>query len=112
MRMRTVLLTISVFMIFIVPLQAQLDDKVADRLFESATVLDELVNAPDAGIPKELLHRAECVAVIPATKKAAFGVGGNYGRGVVGCRKDGGKGPWGAPSMIMLSGGSFLRLRR
>jgi lipid-binding SYLF domain-containing protein len=69
--------------------------------------LDELVNAPDAGVPKELLRRAECVAVIPAVKKAAFGVGGNYGRGVVGCKKDDGKGPWGAPSMISLSGGSF-----
>jgi len=105
--MRSVLGTVAAIVIFVLPLHAQLDDKVADRLWESSKVLDELVNAPDAGIPKELLHRAECVAVIPAVKKAAFGVGGNYGRGVVGCKKDAGKGPWGAPSMISLSGGSF-----
>src|SRR3954469_10401743 len=85
----------------------QLDDKVADRLWESSKVLDELVKAPDAGVPNELLRRAECVAVIPAVKKAALGFGGNYGRGAVSCRKDAGKGSWGPPSMISLAGGNF-----
>ena len=61
-------------------------------LWESAKVLDELVKAPDAGIPKELLKRAECVAVIPALKKAAIGFGGQYGRGAVTCKMDQGKG--------------------
>ncbi len=96
--MRSLLLTVALLLI---------DDKIADRLWESSKVLDELVKAPDAGVPKELLKRAECVAVIPAVKKAALGIGGNYGRGAVTCRKDGGKGPWGAPSMISLGGGSF-----
>jgi lipid-binding SYLF domain-containing protein len=86
---------------------AQLDDKVADRLWESAKVLDALTNAPDGGIPKELLKRADCVAVIPSVKKAALGVGGHYGRGTVSCRKDGGKGPWGPPAMISIGGASF-----
>src|SRR5207253_3194031 len=85
---------------------AQLDDKVADRLWESAKVMDELVKGPDAGIPKELLKRADCVAVIPAVKKAALGFGGQYGRGAVSCRKDEGKGAFGAPSMLKLEGGS------
>src|SRR3954468_15959547 len=105
--MRGILLTLALVLAAGSPAQAQLDDKVADRLYESATVLDELVKAPDGGVPQELLRRAECVAVIPGVKKAAIGVGGNYGRGVVACRKDEGKGPWGAPSMISLSGGSF-----
>ncbi len=105
--MRFVLSTVTAMMVFAASLPAQLDEKVADRLWESSKVLEELTNAPDAGIPKELLRHAECVAVIPAVKKAAFGVGGNYGRGVVGCKKDAGKGPWGAPSMISISGGSF-----
>src|SRR5262245_52257757 len=96
--MRTFLLALSLLLI---------DDKIADRLWESSKVLGELVNAPDAGVPKELLTKAECVAVIPAVKKAALGFGGNYGRGAVTCRKDGGKGPWGPPSMISLGGGSF-----
>jgi len=92
---------------FSMPAFAQLDDKIADRLFESAKILDELVRAPDGGIPDELLKKAECVAAIPAVKKAAFGFGGNYGRGSVSCRKDQGKGPWGPPSMLTLGGGSF-----
>ena len=86
---------------------AQLDDKVADRLYQSAKALDELLQAPDGGAPKSLLKDAECVAVIPAVKKAALGFGGQYGRGTVICRKDNGKGPWGPPAMIALSGGSF-----
>ena len=86
---------------------AQLEDKVADRLWESARVMDELVSGKDAEIPKDLLKGAECVAVIPAVKKGAFGFGGQYGRGAVSCRKDEGKGPFGSPSMISIGGGSF-----
>src|SRR5436305_10424829 len=86
---------------------AQLEDKVADRLWDSARVMDELVKAPDAGIPKEILKKTSCVAVIPSVKKAAFGVGGQYGRGVVSCKKDQGKGVFGSPSMISIGGGSF-----
>jgi len=86
---------------------AQLEDKVADRLWDSAKVIDELVKGPDAGIPKDLLKRADCVAVIPAVKKAAFGFGGQYGRGAVSCRRDEGKGAFGSPSMLSIGGGSF-----
>src|SRR5436190_4728318 len=86
---------------------AELDDKVADRLFESSKIMEALINAADGGVPSDLLKKAECVAAIPAVKKAALGIGGNYGRGGVSCRKDQGKGPWGPPSMISLSGGSF-----
>jgi lipid-binding SYLF domain-containing protein len=86
---------------------AQLDAKVADRLWESATALDELVKGADAGIPKDLLKGADCVAVIPGAKKGALGFGGLYGRGAVSCRKDQGKGAFGSPSMISLGGGSF-----
>jgi len=105
--MRSILLSASAILIMSFSAQAQLDDKVADRLYESSTVLDQLVQAPDGGIPKELFKDAKCVAVIPAVKKAAIGIGGNYGRGVVSCRQNEGKGDWGPPSMISLSGGSF-----
>src|SRR5437762_6315865 len=99
----------SLMMILVLQVSAfaQLDDKVADRLWESSKVMDELVKGPDSSIPKDLLKRAECVAVIPAVKKAALGFGGQYGRGVVSCRRDEGKGAFGAPSMISLGGGSF-----
>ena len=105
--MRAFILGVA-FMAMALPLSArQLDDKVADRLYESSKVLEELVKAPDGGIPKDLMKKAECIAVIPSVKKAAIGFGGNYGRGVVACRKDGGKGPFGPPSMLALSGGSI-----
>src|SRR5438034_5761751 len=105
--MKLLLSSLALALGFSMPAFAELDDKVADRLFESAKTLDELVNAPDGGIPADLLKKAECVAAIPAVKKAALGFGGNYGRGAVSCRKDQGKGPWGPPSMLVLGGGSF-----
>jgi len=83
------------------------DDKIADRLWESSKVVDELIKAPDSDIPKDLLKKAECVAVVPGLKKAAFGFGGEIGRGAVSCKKDGGKGPFGPPAMISIAGGSF-----
>jgi len=78
----------------------------ADRLANSATVMKEILGMPDS-IPKDLLDRAECVIVVPSVKKFAIGVGGSYGRGLMTCR--GGQtfdGPWGAPTMIALEGGS------
>ena len=81
--------------------------KMQERLDTSATVLQELIEAPDAGIPEGLLEDAECVGVIPGVKKAAFGFGGRYGRGVAVCRTNNGAGPWGSPSMLALAGGSF-----
>ena len=93
--------------LFIVMAMLLIDDKIADRLWESSKVVDELVKAPDSGIPKELLKRAECVAVIPGLKKAALGFGGQLGRGAVSCKKNAGKGPFGPPAMISVTGGSF-----
>ncbi len=89
------------------PALGQLEDKVADRFWESTKLLEELVNAPDGGIPQSLLEGAECVGVIPGVVRAAFGFGGQYGRGLVVCRTQGGEGPWGSPSMLSLGGGSF-----
>jgi len=83
------------------------DDKIADRLWESSKVVDELVKAPDSDISKDLLRRAECIAVIPGLKKAALGFGGEAGKGAVSCKKDGGKGAFGSPAMISITGGSF-----
>lgn len=89
------------------PALAQLDEKVADRFWASTQIVEDLVNAPDGGIPEDLIDRAECVAVIPGVKRAAFGIGGRYGRGLVVCRRNQGQGAWGAPSMLSLGGGSF-----
>jgi len=78
-----------------------------NRVANSGVVLKEVLQLK-SGIPVSLLQRAECVVVIPSTLKFAIGVGGSYGRGVMTCR--GGpefRGPWSAPSMIALGGGSF-----
>lgn len=87
------------------PAAAQKDEN--KRIENSGTVMSEILNVPD-DIPQSLLDKAECVIVLPSVKKFAIGFGGSYGRGVMTCR--GGKdftGPWSAPSMIALEGGSF-----
>jgi len=82
-------------------------DAEQERLENSAQVLEEILNIPD-GLPKDLLNKAECVAIMPSVKKLAIGIGGSYGKGVLVCRT--GKtftGPWGAPAMYRLEGGSI-----
>jgi lipid-binding SYLF domain-containing protein len=83
------------------------NEKETDRLENSGTVLEEIMNIPD-DIPEDLLDKAECVVVFPSVLKAAFGIGGSYGRGAMVCRSgEHFTGPWGAPSMAALEGGSF-----
>ncbi len=74
------------------------------RLSEAGTIVTELRNAPDKGIPEELWSKAQCVAVIPSMKKAAFVVGGEYGSGVLSCRSQNG---WSAPVFMQLAKGSW-----
>ena len=81
--------------------------KEENRLTQSGVVMQEILDVPD-NIPEDLLQKAECVIVLPSVKKAAFIFGGSYGRGAMVCRT--GKdfnGPWGAPAMYALEGGSF-----
>ncbi|HLI30611.1 MAG TPA: lipid-binding SYLF domain-containing protein [Terriglobia bacterium] len=85
---------------------ARAQTKPDDRLQRAALVMNAILQAPDNGIPQDLLDRAVCVGVIPSAKKLAFGLGATYGRGALVCR-EGGNGPWGAPSMILLSGASY-----
>jgi lipid-binding SYLF domain-containing protein len=82
------------------------DEKEVDRIQNAATVLKEILDIPD-DIPQDLLDKSRCVMVFPSVVKAAFIVGGSYGRGVMVCRS--GKdfsGPWGAPVMMALEAGS------
>src|SRR5215472_4637354 len=70
-------------------------------------VMSDILRIPD-NIPSDLLQKAECVIVLPSVLKFALGIGGSYGRGLMVCRSgDDFNGPWGAPSMIALEGGSF-----
>jgi len=78
-----------------------------DRLRNCGSVLKEILDVPD-NIPQGLLDKADCVVVFPSVLKAAFIIGGSYGRGAMSCRKgENFRGPWGAPTMMALEGGSF-----
>jgi SH3 domain-containing YSC84-like protein 1 len=76
------------------------------RLRSAADVFREVMATPDKGIPHGLLDRAQCIVIIPGMKKAAFIVGGDYGKGYAVCRNAAG-GSFGAPDPVALSGGSF-----
>ena len=82
------------------------ESKAENRLQDAATTMHEILDMRD-GIPRDLLAKARCVIVMPSVLKAAFVVGGSYGRGTMTCRT--GKafsGKWGAPAMYALEGGS------
>jgi len=82
-------------------------NKEQERLENSGTVLQEVMDVPD-NIPQELLEKAECIIVFPSVLKAAFVIGGSYGRGAMVCRTGQHfNGPWGAPAMYALEGGSI-----
>src|SRR5271167_2787109 len=83
------------------------NNKEQKRLENSGVVMQEIMNIPE-NIPHDVMEKAECVIVFPSVLKAAFVVGADYGRGAMVCRT--GKefhGPWGAPAMMALEGGSF-----
>jgi lipid-binding SYLF domain-containing protein len=81
--------------------------KERDRVANAGSVMREVLNIPD-DIPQSVIDKADCVVVLPSVIKFAFGFGGSYGRGVMTCRSgEDFKGPWGAPTMMALEGGSF-----
>ncbi len=88
-------------------LPASAQKKENERVENAGKVMAEILNIPD-DIPQDLLDKAKCVIVLPSVVKFAIGIGGSYGRGVMTCRS--GKdfsGPWSAPAMMALEGGSI-----
>jgi lipid-binding SYLF domain-containing protein len=94
----SVLLVVSAAML---PAQEEMPDK---RLRSATDTLREIMATPDKAVPRGLLNRSRCLVVVPGMKKAAFVVGGEYGRGFALCRTEGG---WSAPAPVRLAGGSF-----
>ena len=74
-----------------------------ERIMNATEVLKEILDIPE-GIPEDLLEDAECLVIIPSMKKAAFGIGGNYGKGPIVCRLKNG---WSSPVMASIKGGSW-----
>jgi lipid-binding SYLF domain-containing protein len=79
-------------------------EETQNRLDSAATVLHEVMGAPDKGIPEEVMDHAKCVAVVPRMIKAGFVFGGENGRGVATCRTEHG---WSAPVFFAITGGSW-----
>ena len=82
------------------------EESVATRLQTSSDVLTEVMSAPDSGIPQELMEKSQCIVIVPGLKKAAFIIGGKYGRGFISCRSNAGPG-WSSPAGVKVEGGSF-----
>src|SRR5262245_50029121 len=102
--MRAACGAVALSMVASVALAAGLSKKLKSRIDDAAAVLIELHTAPDKDVPQELWDRASCVIVIPSLKKAAFVFGGEYGKGLMSCRKAGG---WSAPVFMRLEKGSW-----
>ena len=101
---RTAVLSVCVALTLVSTGLAQ--NKEESRLENSGLVLEEVLSIPE-NIPLDVLHKAECVIVVPSMVKVAIGLGGNYGRGAMVCRTGPTfAGPWGAPAMYALDGGS------
>ena len=83
------------------------DRKETERLENCGMVIKEVMDIPD-NIPEDLIDKADCIIVFPSVLKAAFVIGGSYGRGAMTCRSgEHFTGPWSAPTMMALEGGSF-----
>lgn len=81
------------------------DRQAVARLQDATSVFNEIMATPDKGIPRDLLDKARCIAIVPGLKKGAFVVGGQYGRGFLSCRESGDG--WSGPAAIRVEGGSF-----
>ena len=102
---RKSILVVCLGLIATAPLFAE-NNKEQKRLQNSGVVMQEIMNTPE-DIPQEVIDKAECVIVFPSVLKAAFVVGASYGRGAMVCRTGKNfRGPWGAPAMYALEGGS------
>jgi lipid-binding SYLF domain-containing protein len=103
--MRKTVVTLSLLGMMVLPVFGQ--DKEEDRVKSAGNVISEIMNLPD-DIPQSVIDKADCVVVLPSVLKAAFVVGGSYGRGVMTCRSGRHfRGPWSAPTMMALEGASF-----
>jgi SH3 domain-containing YSC84-like protein 1 len=104
---RTVAYLVILGLLWTLPLSAAGDSRESKRLWNCGMVLKEILDIPD-NIPQDLIEKAECIVVYPSVLKAAFVVGGSYGRGAMTCRTgENYNGPWSAPSMMALEAGGI-----
>ncbi|MGE5246167.1 MAG: lipid-binding SYLF domain-containing protein [Betaproteobacteria bacterium] len=102
--MRQMIGLVAVVAVATVGLHADISSKARKRIEDAAAVLREIHSVPDKDIPSQLWNRARCVFVVPSLKKAAFVFGGEYGSGLMSCRRNGG---WSAPVFMQIGKGSW-----
>jgi lipid-binding SYLF domain-containing protein len=103
---KRMLSTLMALVLLAMPLLAAGDKKETERLENCGMIIKEVMDIPD-NIPEDLIDKADCIIVFPSVLKAAFIVGGSYGRGAMTCRSgEHFTGPWSAPTMMALEGGS------
>jgi SH3 domain-containing YSC84-like protein 1 len=102
--MRRFVIVMTMAAVTVAPLAAALSTAETRRIQDAATVLTEITVSPEKGIPLDLWNRAACVMVIPSLKKAAFVIGGEYGKGLMSCRRGN---DWSAPLFMRLEKGSW-----
>jgi lipid-binding SYLF domain-containing protein len=100
---KNVLIVSVASLAFVLPAFASDRDDDIGRVEKAGRVFHEIMATPDRGIPRDLLEKAKCVAIIPGEEKLAFIFGGNYGKGVATCRTANG---WSAPMFVAVGGGS------
>ncbi len=101
--LKRVLIVTTLGLLIALPALASDREDDVNRTHKAAEVFQEIMNAPDQGIPLDLLASTKCIAIIPGEVKFAFIFGGNYGRGVATCRTGHG---WSAPMFVAIDGGS------
>ncbi len=104
MKIRTVMVAVLLSAMVVPAFADSAREKDISRIRNARFAFEDIMRAPDKGIPQELLGSAQCIAIIPGEKRAAFVFGGTYGRGLVTCRAGN---SWSAPAFLMVSGGSF-----
>src|SRR5437764_8012763 len=104
--MRNALIAVVAAAAMLAPVSFAAKNDAAERLDSAAELMTDMMHASDKGVPQDLLNKSRCVILVPGLKKAAFILGGKYGRGFVSCRKTGGVG-WSAPASIRVEGGSL-----
>lgn len=109
--MKRTTLIISVYIVALLGTGAALgatakeEEPGAVRIAKAVVVLREMIDLPEEGLPSRLLEKCHGIAVIPGVIKAAYGFGGQYGRGLVVIRNE--DGTWSNPAFISLIGGSL-----
>jgi lipid-binding SYLF domain-containing protein len=105
MKLSTAFSLVAISLAVCLPVAAQDAKDTAERLKEATAVFHEVTDAPDKGIPADLISRAKCIAIVPGLKKGAFIVGAKYGKGFISCRGSNDM-TWSAPGAVIVEGGS------